>query len=232
MTGALTSPDPSTSVAPTASDQAYAGIVDLILSNGLRPGERTSVILLADRLGLGRMPVKEAINRLQAEGILSVKGRSGTTVTAIGAADIPKMFALRALLEDHAAEEAAKHVTEPELAHIFELVEELRRTSVPAPANGRANPAFVRANVAFHGAIVAAAHNPFLYRAYASLQLQFQIVAYLTDKGDDREAAEVRQREHEDIAAALAARDGERLKAVLKRHRSQTEGSILMTRGR
>ena len=62
----------------SAADQAYNGIIDLVLHHELRPGERTSVNLLAARLNLGRTPVKEAITRLQTEGVLSVAGRSGT----------------------------------------------------------------------------------------------------------------------------------------------------------
>ncbi len=205
------------------SDQAYDGIVDLILSHGLRPGERTSVNILAERLGLGRMPVKEAVNRLQSEGILSVKGRSGTTVTSIDPSDIPKMFALRALLEDHAAEEAAANVTDEEIAHIDELVALLGETSVSARNRAAADPRFIRANVALHGAVVAASHNRFLYRAYATLQLQFLIVAYLAERRQDLEAAKQRQHEHEAIAAALRARDGKKLKHALKTHREATE---------
>jgi len=67
----------------TATGQAYEGVLDLVLHYELRPGERTSVNLLAERLKLGRTPVKEAITRLQTEGLLSVAGRSGTTVNVI-----------------------------------------------------------------------------------------------------------------------------------------------------
>jgi len=217
-TGATTTDRPQ-----PVSDQAYDGIVDLILSHGLRPGERTSVNILAERLGLGRMPVKEAVNRLQSEGILSIKGRSGTTVASIDPPDIPKMFALRAVLEDHAAAEAAANVTDAELAHIDELVALLGETSVSAQNRAAADPRFIRANVALHGAVVAASHNQFLYRAYATLQLQFLIVAYLADHRQDLAAAAQRQREHEAIAAALRSRDSKKLRQALKAHREATE---------
>jgi DNA-binding GntR family transcriptional regulator len=211
----------------SASEAAYSGILDLVLSHDLRPGERTSVNLLAERLGLGRMPVKEAINRLQSEGVLSVKGRSGTTVTAIDAAAAIHMFAFRHTLEDFAAETAGNNVTAAELAEIRTLLKEMRVASIDAPNRPGAGPRFVKANTAFHTLVVGAAHNPFLDQAYARLQLQFQIVSYLTRSGQDMDAAQRRQREHEEIADALAAGDTKALRDAQRRHASFTERSLL-----
>lgn len=169
--------------ARSASDAAYAGIVDLILTRGLRPGEKTSVYLLATRLGFGRMPVKEAVSRLQSEGVLSVNGRSGTTVATVDAAGLAQMFALRRTLEAFAAENAVVAATSEDIKRVNELTAEMRETSIDAADARGAGPRFVRANAAFHAAIVEAAHNPFLTRASTHLQLQFQIVAYLSQRG-------------------------------------------------
>lgn len=211
----------------SVTEAAYSGILDLVLSHDLRPGERTSVNLLAERLGLGRMPVKEAINRLQSEGVLSVKGRSGTTVTTIDAAAAVHMFAFRRALEDFAAETAANDVTAAELAQIQSLLKEMRIVSIDAPHRPGAGPRFVKANTAFHTLVVGAAHNPFLDQAYARLQLQFQIVSYLTRSGQDLEVAKRRQHEHEEIAAALATGDARALRDAQRRHASFTERSLL-----
>jgi DNA-binding GntR family transcriptional regulator len=213
--------------AGSLNDAAYNGILDLVLSRDLRPGERTSVNLLADRLGLGRMPVKEAINRLQSEGLLSVKGRSGTTVTSIDAAGAVHMFALRRALEDFAADLAARNVTASELAQIKGLLKEMRQTSIEAPHRPGAGPRFVKANAAFHALVIGAAHNPFLDQAYARLQLQFQIVSYLTQRGQNLHEAERRQAEHEEILDTLARRDGKALREVQRRHGASTERSLL-----
>jgi DNA-binding GntR family transcriptional regulator len=224
-------PKPRSRTQPTAgtrsaSDAAYAGILDLILTRGLRPGEKTSVYLLSARLGFGRMPVKEAVSRLQSEGVLSVKGRSGTTVATVDAAGLAQMFALRRALEALAAENAAVAATSDDIALVNELVTEMRETSIDAPEAAGAGARFVRANAAFHAAIIEAAHNPFLTRAYSHLQLQFQIVSYLSQRGPDPAAAQRRQAEHEEIAASLAARDAERMKEALRRHGISTEKSL------
>ncbi|TCT06758.1 GntR family transcriptional regulator [Aquabacter spiritensis] len=217
----------STVKPPSAAEAAYSGIVDLILARGLRPGERTSVNLLAARLGLGRMPVKEAVNRLQTEGMLSIKGRSGTTVTTIGPDAAAQMFALRRALEAFAAEGAALRATDDDMARVRALVEEMHATSIDDPYGDGAGPRFVRANSAFHAAVVGAAHNPFLDRAYGQLQLQLQIVSYLSYRGHNPDAARRRQREHEEIADALAARDAERLREALRQHGETTESALI-----
>lgn len=211
----------------TAADAAYSRILDMVLAQDLRPGERTSVALLAARLDLGRSPVQQAINRLTSEGLLSIKGRSGTTVTRIDAVAAVQMFALRRALEDFAAENAAKEVTSAELAKIRVLLKEMRGASVEAPQRPGAGPRFVKANAAFHALVVGGAHNTFLDQAYARLQLQFQIVSYLTQRGRDIVAAERRQAEHEEIAAALAAGDGKALRDAQRRHGAYTERSLL-----
>src|SRR6185503_11904038 len=99
----------------TAADRAYARILDLILTRELRPNERTSVNSLADRLSLGRTPIKEAITRLETEGVLTVVGQSGTMVNGIGPDQVRQIFSLRRLLEDFAAKDVVKHITATEI---------------------------------------------------------------------------------------------------------------------
>lgn len=210
----------------TAADQAYRGIMDLVLDHELRPGERTSVSILASRLNLGRTPVKEAITRLQTEGVLSVSGRSGTTVNQISRTQTEQLFALRQVLEDFAAGSAVKNVSSEQLRRLRGLLHEMGQYG--AGHNSlRSTADFVRANVAFHALIVEATGNPFLIRFYAQLQMQLQIVAYLVQRGFDPNAVEQRQREHSAIVKALAARDAKQLKAALRSHSEATEIAIL-----
>ncbi len=211
----------------SATELAYNRIIDLILTRNLRPGERTSVNLLAAQLKLGRAPVKEAINRLEREGMFTIKGRSGTTVTTVDAAGAVCMFALRGALEDLAAQTAITTATEEDVSVVERLIREMRRDSIDAPFEPGAGSRFVKANNAFHHAIVASAHNPYLTQAYSRLQLQLQIVSYLSHRGHDPVAAARRQAEHEEIAAALIARDGQRLTKAQRDHSATTERSLL-----
>lgn len=203
----------------SAADVAYGGIIDLVLNSELRPGERTSVNLLAARLDIGRTPVKEAITRLQTEGLLSVAGRSGTMVKQIDRAQTEQLFALRRALEDFAADFAVKNVTVDDLDQIRLCLKDLGRSNTTSE--------FVRANVEFHSLIVAAAANPFLIRLYGQLQIQLQIVSYLVQRGFGTKAADARQKEHATIVKALEKKDAQALKEALRRHVITTEQAIL-----
>lgn len=205
----------------SAADLAYSGIIELVLNSELRPGERTSVNLLAARLDIGRTPVKEAITRLQTEGLLSVAGRSGTVVNRVDREQTQQLFALRRVLEDFAAESAVENVTQKQLSEIRRCLQKLGRSNTTAE--------FVRANVEFHSLIVAAAGNPFLIRFFSQLQIQLQIVTYLLRRGFDPKAAAARHREHEIIVKALEKRDAKALKDALRTHVMTTERAILAT---
>lgn len=205
----------------SAADLAYSGIIELVLNNELRPGERTSVNLLATRLGIGRTPVKEAITRLQTEGFLSVSGRSGTVVNRIDQEQTRQLFALRRALEDFAADAAVENATPKDLQQIRKCLQKLGRSNTTAE--------FVRANVEFHLLIVAAAGNPFLVRFFSQLQIQLQIVTYLLRGGFEKKAADVRRREHALIVDALEQRNAKMLKEALRTHVMTTEQAILAT---
>src|SRR6185437_13067778 len=123
-----------------------------VLNSELRPGERTSVNLLAGRLGLGRTPVKEAITRLQTEGLLSVAGRSGTMVNRIDRGQTEQLFAMRRALENFAADYAVQNATAKDIQQLKRCLQDLGRSDSTAE--------FVRANVEFHSRIVAASGNP------------------------------------------------------------------------
>ncbi len=223
----MPTPEKSEKEAVSETDKAYNGILELVLCHRLRPGERTSVMLLASRLNLGRTPVKEAITRLQTEGLLSVSERSGTTVNAIDLTEAKQLFALRQVLEDFAAEEAVKHATRAQIKQLKELAKQMRRQSVDSKGHSLLSTRFVNSNVAFHALIVAASGNQYLARLYTQIQMHVQIVTYLISRGDDPDAAAARQQEHEAIVAAFAARDAKRLKAALRAH-AQTTARIIL----
>lgn len=204
---------------PTAAETAYLGIIDLLLNRELRPGERTSVYLLAERLQLGRTPVKEAITRLQNEGLLSVTGRSGTVVNKIDRDQAGQLLALRRTLEEFAAETAVKHVTDKDIRQLRKCLAKLGRPTSTSE--------FVRVNTEFHSLIVSLAQNPFLTRFYSQLQIQMQVVTYLMERGVNPKEVETRQKEHVTIVAALEERSAKALKAALRDHVLTTERALL-----
>jgi DNA-binding GntR family transcriptional regulator len=211
---------------PRDADVAYEGIVEMVLTRQLRLGERTSVVQIADRLGLGRTPVKEAITRLEAEGILTIEERAGTTVNAITPEAAANVFALRRNLESFGALAAVKNVTDTELEHLRTLVDEMSRACNPDIGENIDLSAFVKSNVRFHAGIIRAAKNPILDRLYAQIQLQAQIVTYLFHSSPSPQQLQPRQNQHIAILNALEARDADRLSKLLEEHAKETEDSV------
>lgn len=216
---------PARQVRQTEAERAYDAIVEMILGGDLRLGERTSVNLLSARTGIGRTPTKDAIIRLEAEGLLSVSERSGTTVNRVSAEQAMQMFAVRHLIEDYCAETAAQRIDAAQLAELFALLKVMAQQSGAVYPNSSA--VFVNANAKFHAGIVAASGNAYLYRMYTQLQIPLQIVSYLMHHRNDPAAAAQRQAEHEAIARALEARDGPLLKRLLREHTAESEQLIL-----
>lgn len=209
----------------TANDEAYDAIVDLILNQGLRAGERTSVNLLAARLKLGKTPIKDAITRLRTEGLLTVSGRSGTTVNEVSEAQALEMFAVRHLIEDFVAESVVQNIGSDQMAELDALMKVMRRLLAGKPT--KLSPEFVRANKIFHSTIVSASGNVTISRLYEQLQIQSQIMHYLlASQVDPISAARRRQTEHEEIVRAIQKKNAGALKKLLRAHTAESEKII------
>ena len=209
----------------TATDAAYDGILDLILSQGLRAGERTSVNLLAARLDMGKTPIKEAIIRLRTEGLLSVSGRSGTTVNEVSGRQAMEMFEARHLIEDFVAGAVVENISPSQLVELNDLLATMKRLSTGK--SNRLSAEFVKANKTFHSKIVAASGNVTISRLYDQLQIQSQIINYLlASQPDPVAAARRRQIEHNDIVRAIEKKDSGLLKKLLRAHTADSEKII------
>ena len=207
---------------------AYQRIRSMILHQDFRPGERTSVARMAEATGLSRAPVRSAVERLATEGLLRLRGRSGTYVAKLDRPDIERLFELRALYESAAAPLITERITERQLDAIGRLVADLS----PAPARDDRSPRarmlrFIDADVAFHEGIIAGADNPYLIKHYSSLNLHLLISHYLMFEGGTNAAQ--RHREHLYITEALKERDAVALAAALVRHTEAVREAILST---
>lgn len=208
-----------------AVDQAYHGLRELILQQRLRPGDRTSVVTLSERLGLGRTPIKEAITRLASEGLLTVTDRSGTYVREAAPQQIRDLFDVRRLIEGYTALISANRVTEEDLSEIRTLLAAMEEESLNKDRSQRSLSRFVRLDALFHRAIVAAAGNEELVRLFNNMNFELQIAAYL--QRNSPEMAERRHKEHSEIVAALERRDGPGLAALLREHADHVEAIVL-----
>jgi GntR family transcriptional regulator, rspAB operon transcriptional repressor len=104
------------------SDRAYVSIKEAILTLKIKPGQLVAIGDLADQLRISRTPVRDALLRLEKEGLVSINPRKGAYATPISADDIEEIFELRIVLEGYAARVAVKHLTAQDQAQMRDLL--------------------------------------------------------------------------------------------------------------
>ncbi len=191
---------------------AYTLILDAIEAGTWRPGDRLVESELAERLGVSRTPVREALQRLETQGMLTRDGRS-LIVASLDHSQLAELYAVRGELEGLAARLAARHATEEELRVMAGMVEADRALIGGDPR------ALSRANKRFHRQIHLASHNRFLIQQLDLLHRAMALMANTSFAAEGRDAQGIA--EHAAILAAIAARDGDAADAALRHHISR-----------
>jgi DNA-binding GntR family transcriptional regulator len=195
---------------PTQKD-AYALILEAIDAGLYRPGDRLVESELAERLGVSRTPVREALQRLETQSVLRRDGRS-LIVAALDHNQLAELYVVRAELEGLAARLAARHATPEEVNVLREMVAEDRALLADPQA-------LARANRRFHKQIHLASHNRFLVQQLDLVHRHMALLATTSLAVEGR--GERALAEHEAIVAAIAAGDGAAACAALKAHISR-----------
>lgn len=197
-------------VAEDQQKDAYELILDAIDSGIYRPGVRLVESELAERFGVSRTPIREALQRLETQSLLTRDGRS-LIVASLDHAQTAELYAVRQELEALAARLAAQHAADEEVDVLRGMVE-ADYALINDP------PALSRANRRFHHQIHLASHNRYLVQqldlVYRSMTLMTRTSLAATGRG------EAALQEHAAIVDAIAERDGDRAAQVLRDHLS------------
>lgn len=196
---------------PTTASAAYDAIRDRILSGAIRPGDRLRETELAETLGLSRTPVREAIRRLEQDGLVQHVPHRGVVVRTLSNQAVTELYLVREVLEGTAARLAAQHASGAEIAALEGLLD----TQPPAHEDIGAAEAS-RRNAVFHGAIRDAAHNRFLLSAMAGVEGSLALLGPTTLGLPGR--IEAAGTEHRAILTAIAARDPDSAEAAARAH--------------
>ncbi len=189
------------------AEQAYERFRQGLRSGALQPGQRVLEAELAERLGMSRTPVREAIRRLQSEGLLAPGPGGGLCVAAYGHAEVDELYVMREALEGTAARLAAQHAGRPDIMLLQRMVAE--EAGLPAEA-------VAEHNRRFHRALHQAAHNRYLLRALSALSDALLLLGPTTLELPGRAVAA--REEHARIVAAVAARDAAGAEAAARAH--------------
>jgi DNA-binding GntR family transcriptional regulator len=198
----------------TTADAVYQALRHSILQGDLAPGERLRSDALANELRVSRTPVREALRKLEAEGLV-VRSGSGLIVRALSEQDLTELFYVREALEGMAARLAAENATPSEKAEIRELLEDMealhRRGEVEA---------LRRLTGEFHQLVCRASHNNRLLQSLKALLDTIRQIQTSTLYGEGRPAEAIK--EHRDLLRAIEARDGDRAEKLAREHRRTT----------
>jgi DNA-binding GntR family transcriptional regulator len=200
-----------TDTRPAAGPDAYALILAAIDEGIYRPGDRLVESELADRFGVSRTPVREALQRLETQSLLARDGRS-LMVASLDHNQMAELYVVRAELEGLAARLAAKHATIEEVRVLREMVQ-ADRALVHEPR------ALSRANKRFHHQIHLASHNRFLIRQLDLVHRSMALLATTSLEAEGRGDATIA--EHHAIVEAIAAGDGAAADQALRAHISR-----------
>lgn len=202
---------------------AYRRLLEEIRSGALSPGARLRETDLAERLGISRTPVREAIRQLEADGLVTHMPRQGATIRALDYGEVIELYEMRAVLEGTAARLAARAASAIELEELAALNDEL----AAAPPGPQAR----ELNRQFHRTLLDAARNRFLVKSMSVLQKTLLILGPSTLAEAERAADAVE--EHAAILRGLVARDGPAAEMVMRGHiEAALKSRIKSMRGR
>ena len=201
-------------------DVVFNTLRHAILKGELEPGERLMEIALAQKLGVSRTPIREAIRKLELEGLVVMVPRKGAEVADITEKDLRDVLEVRTALEELSIELAMKNMTD-------EDYENLKKTSKSFAKDSEGDDLIkiAEADVAFHEIIYMATGNKRLIQMINNLREQMYRyrLEYIKDKSTHARLVE----EHERIIEAMQKQDVNAAKAAIKLHVENQEENIL-----
>jgi len=195
----------------TPQKDAYQLILEAIDTGVYKPGSRLVESELADRFGVSRTPIREALQRLETQSLLTRDGRS-LIVASLDHSQLSELYVVRGELEGLAARLAARHATPEEKRVLRDMLEADRKLQDDPEA-------MARANRRFHKQIHLASHNRYLVQQLDLVHRSMALLASTSIAAEGRTVDTLE--EHERIVRAIEAGDGDAADAALREHISQ-----------
>jgi DNA-binding GntR family transcriptional regulator len=214
------SQEPSSIVRRPLHEEAADRLRDLIVQGRLAAGSRLNERLLAAQLGVSRTPLREAFKVLATEGLVELLPNRGAIVSQMDPVRLSESLAVMGALEALAGELACANATDAQLNEIRALHYEMLAYHARGDLAG-----YFKFNQAIHLKLVKYSGNSTLYNVYRQMNGNVRRARYMANLSKERWDAAVR--EHDEILAALSARDVKRIKALLSDHLAHKLASVL-----
>ena len=198
----------------TSGERALEALRELILSAQLAPGSRLGEVELAERLGVSRTPVREALTRLAAEGLVEIVANRGARVATWTVAELEGVFDLRASLEPQLTGFAVPNATAADVAELDDLAHRMLEVGRPGP--GQDLDALGPLNRAVHDRLIALAAHPTL--ATALVAAIHPPIVRRNFHAYDEASLRRSHAHHVEIVAAVRAGDPTWARAVMTAH--------------
>jgi DNA-binding GntR family transcriptional regulator len=195
----------------TLAEQVYQRLRQEILGNAYPPGAALPEKMLAGQLNVSRVPVREALHRLAAEGLVTLRPRQGAFVSSLSPRQFLDAYRVREALEDLAIKLALPQLTTADLEELARLQTDMRRHAAADDAD-----AFFAANHRFHALFVERSRNDYLRAIYFPLmdQMRRHVSSSLGLRGGLTRSIE----EHQAILGAVRAGDADEAARLLREH--------------
>lgn len=188
---------------------AYERLFNAIQTGELKPGTRIREVDLAEQFGISRTPIRDAILKLEADGLLIHEARKGAVIKTLSHREIIELYAMREVLEGTAARYAAQHASAEEIDELRALNELMHSHSD--------QPEFVAGiNRQFHTLLYNCGNNRYLLGALRSLSNAMALLGQTTLA--DQSRTEEAFNEHISIVGAISNRDGDSAETAARRH--------------
>jgi DNA-binding GntR family transcriptional regulator len=203
------------------ADEVADRIREAIFNGAYAPGAQLREVELASALDVSRGPVREALLRLEREGLVRSAWHRGATVTTLSPQDLAELDSLRSALEPLAVEQVIAHASDEEIADIEQAAERMARVDDEHE--------MVRRDIEFHDLVYAAARHRRLQEAWQAIRSQVHLFL-LTRIGlsTDGYLAHI-PGEHRELAAALRARDAKAALELFAEHRRHAFDALTRT---
>lgn len=192
---------------------------EAIIAGELKPGERLMEVKLAEKMGVSRTPVREAIRKLELEGLVDMIPRKGAHVAELSVKDIMDVLEVRASLDGLATALASERITDEEIKELKHILSQFAAYSEKENLQGT-----IKKDVEFHDLIYRASRNERLIQISSNLREQFQRfrVIYLKDYSSSKDLI----KEHDSICEAVSRRDKEAATKLAQIHINNQQKNI------
>lgn len=187
-------------------DRAYAHLRNMVMTYQLMPGEKLNERALAMQLNASRTPLREALNRLVSEGLVTSTAREGFACRPLDPKEIYDLYQLRAIIESQGVLLATERATDDEIADLETLLE--------AAADTDQDAEFVERDIRFHEAIARLSGNAELLRTLQAINTRVYFIRWI-DRVNRQQSTDTA---HQNIYDAMVARDGAKASEYMYNH--------------